>query len=230
MQSVLARIFIIICSFAVGCQAPDQSRKGEESQEQTSKIKIAPRAIILFFGNSITAGYQLDMQQAFPALIQTRLDSMGYQYKTINAGLSGETSASGVRRIDWVLRDKPEIFVLELGANDGLRGLPLKETIINLQEIIDAVKALNQDVQIVIAGMQVPPNLGQEYTEQFNNIFKDLADNNQSVLIPFLLEGVAGDPDLNLSDGIHPTAEGHTILAETVWQSLLPVLKKPSAL
>jgi acyl-CoA thioesterase-1 len=230
MQSVLARVFIIICSFSVGCQAPDQSRTGEESKEQASKIKIVSRPIILFFGNSITAGYQLDMQQAFPALIQTRLDSMGYQYKTINAGLSGETSASGVRRIDWVLRDKPEIFVLELGANDGLRGLPLKETMINLQEIIEAVKAMNQDVQIVIAGMQVPPNLGQEYTEQFNNIFKDLADNNQAVLIPFLLEGVAGDPDLNLSDGIHPTAEGHTILAETVWQSLLPVLKKQSAL
>ncbi len=191
----------------------------EESIAETNKEKI-----ILFFGNSITAGYQLDMDQAFPALIQERIDSLGLNYKTINAGLSGETSAGGRSRIDWVLRTVPDIFFLELGANDGLRGLPLEETPKNLQAIIDKVKQVNPEVKIIIAGMMVPPNLGQDYTTKFHQIFPELAKRNRAICIPFLLDGVAGDPRLNLPDGIHPTSKGHKIVADTVWKYLEPLI------
>ena len=183
------------------------------------------KKVILFFGNSITAGYQLDMNQAFPAIIQQKIDSLGLSYQVINAGLSGETTASGKNRIDWVLRTVPDIFILELGANDGLRGLPLKETPKNLQVIIDKVKLINPEVKIVITGMEVPPNLGEAYTRQFRNIFPTLAKNNAAVLIPFLLVDVAGRPSLNLPDGIHPTPEGHLLIAELVWETLLPLLE-----
>ena len=183
------------------------------------------KKVILFFGNSITAGYQLDMNQAFPAIIQQKIDSLGLSYQVINAGLSGETTASGKNRIDWVLRTVPDIFILELGANDGLRGLPLKETPKNLQVIIDKVKLINPEVKIVITGMEVPPNLGEAYTHQFRNIFPTLAKNNAAVLIPFLLVDVAGRPSLNLPDGIHPTPEGHLLIAELVWETLLPLLE-----
>ena len=191
-------------------------------------VKKADRKTILFFGDSITAGYQLDINQAFPALIQDRLDSLGYDYQVINAGLSGETTAGGKNRIDWVLSTVPDIFFLELGANDGLRGLQLDESRKNLQSIIDAVKMANPEVKIILAGMQVPPNLGQDYTSTFRKLFPDLASSNEAVLIPFILEGVAGIPDLNLDDGIHPTPEGHKILAETVWAYLNPLIAKPT--
>ena len=150
---------------------------------------------------------------------------MGLNYQVINAGLSGETTASGKNRIDWVLRTIPDIFILELGANDGLRGLPLRETHKNLQIVIDKVKLINPEVKIIIAGMEVPPNLGEAYTRQFRNIFSDLSKNNAAVLIPFLLVDVAGRPNLNLTDGIHPTPEGHLLVAELVWETLLPLLE-----
>lgn len=217
-------------TYFIGCAPQEQGSK--QTDQSTTEAKDQPsskqKPVILFFGNSITAGYQLDMDDAFPALIQNKLDSMGYEYRVINAGLSGETTASGKSRIEWVLRDQPDIFMLELGGNDGLRGLPLSETKINLQAIIDQVKASNPQVKIIIAGMQVPPNLGIEYTQEFKEIFPNLAAQNNATLIPFLLEGVAGNPDLNLSDGIHPTVEGHSILAETVWKYIMPLLNKPS--
>lgn len=181
--------------------------------------------LILFFGNSITAGYQLDIEDAFPNLIQQRLDTLGYKYEVVNGGLSGETTAAGVDRIDWVLRSVPDIFFLELGANDGLRGLPLSETKRNLQLIMDKVRAVNPNVKIILAGMQVPPNLGKEYTEEFSTLFTELANSEDITLIPFILDGVAGIPELNLSDGIHPTPEGHQIVAETVWKYLKPLIK-----
>jgi acyl-CoA thioesterase-1 len=193
-----------------------------------TEVKKADRKTILFFGDSITAGYQLDINQAFPALIQDRLDSLGYDYQVVNAGLSGETTAGGKNRIDWVLSTVPDIFFLELGANDGLRGLQLDESRKNLQSIIDAVKMANPEVKIILAGMQVPPNLGQDYTSTFRKLFPDLASSNEATLIPFILEGVAGIPDLNLEDGIHPTPDGHGILAETVWIYLNPLITKPT--
>ena len=181
--------------------------------------------VILFFGDSLTAGYGLDREQAFPALVQARIDSLGWNFEVFNAGLGGETSAGGLRRIDWLLRRPIDVFVLELGANDGLRGVDPKDTHANLQQIVERVKAKNPKAALVIAGMQMPPNLGAEYAEAFAAIFPALAEKNAAALIPFLLEGVGDQPALNLPDGNHPNAAGHQIVAETVWTTLGPVLE-----
>jgi acyl-CoA thioesterase-1 len=180
---------------------------------------------ILFFGNSLTAGFGLEPSQAFPALIQEKIDALKLPYQVLNAGLSGETSAGGLRRIDWLLNRKVDILVLELGANDGLRGIPLDDTRKNLQEIVLRTKKKYPKARVVIAGMLVPPNLGREYTQQFRRLFIDLAKQNNAALIPFLLEGVGGVPELNLPDGIHPTPAGHQKVAENVWRVLRPLLQ-----
>lgn len=206
----------------------DEASRANELKERVEELAVGDSKVILFYGNSITAGYGLDLTDAFPALIQERLDSLGYDYRVINTGLSGETTASGLSRIEWVLRTPVDIFVLELGGNDGLRGISLDETKRNLESIIIKVQAEYPQVKIVVAGMQIPPNMGQEYTEEFRSIFPALAEKYDAVLIPFLLEGVGGDPELNLPDGIHPTEEGHQIVAETVWEALQPLLEKKS--
>jgi len=197
----------------------------EEAQNET-ETQGSEKDVILFFGNSLTAGMGLEPSEAFPALIQNRLDSLDYDYEVINAGLSGETTASGKNRINWVLNQDVDVFVLELGANDGLRGIPLEETRKNLQDIINTVKEKNPDTKIFLAGMQITPNMGEEYTTEFRNIFPELAEENNVELIPFLLEGVAGDPKLNQQDGIHPTAEGYEIVADNVWSVLEDVVEK----
>jgi acyl-CoA thioesterase-1 len=178
----------------------------------------APKTI-LFFGDSLTAGYGLSPDQAFPALIGKMLNDKGIETKVINAGLSGETSAGGLSRIDWVLRQPVDVFVLELGPNDGLRGLPLDQTEKNLQAIIDKVKAKYPGARIV-----VPPNMGPEYADNFKAIFPRLATKNKATLIPFLLENVAGIESLNLADRIHPNAEGHKIVANNVIKAIEPLL------
>ncbi|MBK8292393.1 MAG: arylesterase [Flammeovirgaceae bacterium] len=172
--------------------------------------------VILFFGDSLTAGYGLSTEEAFPALLEKELNTNGKKVKVVNAGLSGETSAGGLGRIDWVLRQPIDIFVLELGANDGLRGLPVDQTITNLQQIIDKVKAKNPACKIVLAGMMVPPNMGKQYTDDFKNIYPALATKNKATLIPFILDGVGGIEKLNQADGIHPTSEGHKIIADNL--------------
>jgi acyl-CoA thioesterase I len=179
---------------------------------------------ILFFGDSLTAGYGLSPEEAFPALVEKRLNKSGKAVKVTNAGLSGETSAGGLSRIDWVLRQPVDIFILELGANDGLRGLPLDQTEKNLQIIIDKVKSKSPKAKIVIAGMMVPPNLGGDYAGKFQKIFPALAKKNNATLIPFLLQDVAGNEKLNLGDGIHPNVEGHKIVAENVYKVISPLL------
>jgi acyl-CoA thioesterase I len=179
---------------------------------------------ILFFGDSLTAGYGLDPTDAFPNLIREKIKKEGLNYKVISSGLSGETSAGGLDRIDWVLNQPVDIFILELGANDGLRGLPLDATEKNLQEIISKVKTINPNVIIVLSGMMVPPNMGENYSKQFVNIYSKLSKKNNTLLIPFLLEDVAGNPDLNLPDGIHPNVEGQKIVAGNVWKVIEPVL------
>jgi len=179
---------------------------------------------ILFFGNSLTAGLGVNPNQAFPALVGHRIDSLHLPYHVTNAGLSGETTAGGKNRIAWVLRQPVDIFVLELGANDGLRGIPVTETAANLQAIIDAVKTKYPAAKIVLAGMQIPPNMGAAYAAAFRNTFLQLAAKNKAALIPFLLQGVGGIPGLNQQDGIHPTAEGHKIVANNVWRVLKPLL------
>lgn len=179
---------------------------------------------ILFYGDSLTAGYGLSPEEAFPALIDQKLKKQGKNWKVINGGLSGETSAGGLTRIDWMLRQPVDIFILELGGNDGLRGLPLEQTKSNLQGIIDKVKAKNPNVKIIVAGMMVPPNMGPEYSQQFKSVYPDLAKKNKATLIPFLLEGVGGVEKLNLPDGIHPNPEGHKLVAETIWRVITPML------
>ncbi|SHF41660.1 acyl-CoA thioesterase-1 [Fodinibius roseus] len=181
---------------------------------------------ILFFGDSITAGHGIDKQEAFPALIQQKIDSLGWNFQAINGGLSGETSSGGLRRIDWMLRQPVSVFVLELGGNDGLRGIDPEVTKRNLQMIMNKVRAKYPDAAIVLAGMQVPPNLGSDYTGAFREIYPALAEQNKAELIPFLLEGVGGNDELNQSDGIHPTAEGHKVVAKNVWEVLKPILRQ----
>lgn len=179
---------------------------------------------ILFYGDSLTAGSGVSIEETFPAIVEAKLKQAGIACKVVNAGLSGETSAGGLARIDWVLRQKVDIFILELGGNDGLRGLPLEQTKANLQAIIDKVKGKYPNVRIVIAGMMVPPNMGPEYSAQFKNLYPDLSRTNKATLIPFLLEGVGGVEKLNLADGIHPNPEGHKIVAETVYKVIRPML------
>ncbi|MGB8342105.1 MAG: arylesterase [Chthoniobacterales bacterium] len=181
---------------------------------------------ILFLGDSLTAGQGVEEGQAFPALIEEKIQAQHLPYEVVNAGLSGDTSAGGLRRIDWLLQRPIDVLVLELGANDGLRGLPVAAMKANLQAIIDKVKAKNPQVKIIIAGMEMPPNLGGDYANDFRAVFADLARTNNATLIPFLLEGVGGHTDLNQRDQIHPTADGHKIVAENVWRVLAPILEK----
>ncbi|MCC5931230.1 MAG: arylesterase [Cyclobacteriaceae bacterium] len=206
--------FLLLNLFVFGFSAPDSPVQSEKSGN------------ILFFGNSLTAGYGLAPEQAFPALIQKKVKEKGLSYEVINAGLSGETSAGGVDRVEWILQNlkNVDVFVLELGANDGLRGIDTQSTFSNLQKIIDKVKKHNPAAKIIIAGMQVPPNMGQEYTRKFQEIFPEIARKNKALLIPFLLENVAGNARLNLADGIHPNAEGQKLVAENVWNVLQGVL------
>src|SRR5689334_7200506 len=217
----IAIVFMIgLIAFLTGCGNNENKTSGTKpptaDTTQTPPPATATKTI-LFFGNSLTAGYGVDPTQAFPALIQQKIDSMHLPYKVINGGVSGETSAGGNQRIDFVLKQQPvDVFVLELGANDGLRGVPLSETRKNLQSIIDKVKARYPNAKLVLAGMQIPPNMGQAYSSDFKKIYPELAKKNNMTLIPFLLAGVGGEARLNQQDGIHPTPEGHQVVALNV--------------
>lgn len=227
MRNLVYLPFLTLLLFSSCGEASKNETNAEieaEESEGTEKDTSKDTKTILFFGDSLTAAMGLDPAEGFPAEIQQKIDSIGLNYEVVNAGLSGETTAGGRNRIQWVLNQKVDVFVLELGANDGLRGIPVEETRQNLQAIIDIVRAKNPNVEIILAGMQVPPNLGQDYTEEFKNVFPELAQENDLHLIPFLLEGVAGNPSLNQQDRIHPTEEGYDIVAENVWTVLEPVI------
>lgn len=218
-------VTILLLSFLFSCnQKPTESRSSI-AEEETANPGIEEAKTILFFGNSLTAGYGLEPEESFVGIIQQKIDSLNLGYEVINGGLSGETTASGLNRLDWFLEEEPSVFVLELGGNDGLRGIPVAETRRNLQQIIRLVQEKYPSAHILLAGMQIPPNMGQTYSHEFRTVFPDLAQKEKVTLIPFLLEGVAGDPDLNLPDGIHPSAEGHLIVAETIWGYLKPLLQ-----
>ncbi|WP_106134371.1 arylesterase [Mongoliibacter ruber] len=217
-------IIVIVSTFLF--YSCGQGKIDEQSNEETEELVQESKPTILFFGNSLTAGYGIEEDEAFPALLGERLDSLGYNYRVINGGLSGETTAGGLSRLDWFLEEEPEIFILELGGNDGLRGIALDETKKNLKAIINTVKNKFPSTKILLAGMQIPPNMGQEYTEQFREIYPQVAEEESVQLIPFMLEGVAGDPELNLRDGIHPTEEGHKIVVENVWPYLKELVKR----
>lgn len=221
--------YLIVMMILLSC-GNSSDKKANKDTNTIKKTETAPKKTnakkrILCFGDSITAGYGLDnTNDAFPGVIQTKIDSLGLDYLVINSGVSGETTAGGRSRINWVMNQQVDIFILELGGNDGLRGVPLSETTSNLQAIIDVVRAKNKDTKIILAGMELPPNMGKEYTSEFRAVFADIAKNNQLTFIPFILKDVGGIPTLNQNDGIHPTTKGHKIVANTIWDVLKPLL------
>ncbi|MDB5023685.1 MAG: arylesterase [Mucilaginibacter sp.] len=217
-KAVVSLCFILMLSACGNNGSPTGS---QQSAASTETAQTSGKKTILFFGDSLTAGYGLDdPSDAFPGVIQGKIDSLKLPYTVINAGVSGETTAGGLGRIDWILKQKVDVFVLELGANDGLRGIPVNETTENLQAIIDKVKARYPDAKLVLVGMQVPPSMGSDYVTSFKDIFPRMAEKNKVTLVPFLLAGVGGNPGLNQADGIHPTAEGAKIVAGNVWKVL----------
>nr|MBC7611906.1 arylesterase [Pseudopedobacter sp.] len=221
----ISSVLLIISLFMAACGNNNKQAKQQQQADSSFNQPQTAKENILFFGTSLTAGYGLeDASQAYPALIQNKIDSLNLPYHVINGGLSGETSAGGLSRIDWILKQPVNIFILELGANDGLRGISVKETTSNLQAIIDKVKAKYPDAKLVMEGMQMPPNMGDRYTSDFKELFNDLAKKNHMLFVPFLLDGVGGVPKLNQNDGIHPNKEGAKVLAENVWKVLKPTL------
>lgn len=225
IKSLISAVFVVFLLASCNNSSPQQNSQApsDSTSQDTAKTESSKR--ILFFGNSLTAGLGLDDQtEAFPALIQAKIDSLGLGYTCINAGLSGETSAGGKDRIDWLLKDKIDVFVLELGANDGLRGISPDATYQNLNEIVNKVKKAYPDCKLVLTGMMVPPSMGDQYFKDFAAIFPKLAKEQNMTLVPFLLDKVAGIQSLNQGDGVHPTKEGQQILAENVWTHLKTVL------
>lgn len=221
--------YFITIFLLVSCGDSKAKNTGETEQSATQTADTLAtensNKTILCFGDSITAGYGLeDTNDAFPGVLQQRIDSLNLNYTVINSGVSGETSAGGKSRIDWVIKQKPDVFLLELGANDGLRGVALTETRSNLQAIIDVVKSKSPETTIILAGMQLPPNMGLEYTNSFKQLFADLAKQNNLEFIPFILKDVGGVDSLNLADGIHPNPAGHKIVADNVWEVLKPII------
>ena len=229
-KSLIKFCYFTICLFLLSCgdSKKEDPKSTETDDNQTEAITEETKddtKTILCFGDSITAGYGLeDTDDAYPNLLQEKIDSLGLNYTVINSGLSGETTAGGQSRISWVMDQEVDIFLLELGANDGLRGVAISETRSNLQSIIDQVQTKSPSTQIILAGMQLPPNMGQDYTRDFKQVFSELASKNNIEFIPFILKDVGGIEELNQSDGIHPNVEGHQIVAENVWEVLKPMI------
>lgn len=222
---------ILFLSFIQLAACSNSSSSTTEAETDTVSTKTetteAPEATtktIVFFGNSLSAAYGIDPQQGFVALIQKKIDSLGLGYKVVNAGLSGETTSGGKERLGWILEQQVDVFVLELGGNDGLRGIDPELSYQNLQNMIDQVKTKYPNAKIVLAGMEAPPNMGAEFTQAFRKMYPKLAKENDVSLIPFILQDVGGIEELNQPDGIHPNVEGNKIVAETVWNTLKEVL------
>ncbi|MFN7139109.1 MAG: arylesterase [Limisphaerales bacterium] len=200
---------LLSCFVALACAATEQP-----------EVKT-----VMVLGNSIATGYGIEQSLAFPSLLQRKIDENKLPYKVVNAGLSGDTTAGGVRRMPWLLRQQVDVLIVELGGNDGLRGVSPDETRKNLEKIIDLARAKNPNVKVLVAGMQMPQNMGAEYTRKFREIFPEVAAKKNATLIPFLLEGVGGRADMNLPDRIHPNPKGHEIVAQNVWAVLEQVLR-----
>ena len=218
---------VITASCSSGQPRPDTPPAAEAApaaapvaSRPSTPLGPAPRIVIL--GDSLTAGLGLAPEQAYPALLQKRLDATGLKFEVVNAGVSGDTSAGGLRRIDWVLEGDVKILVVALGGNDALRGLPVEQLRDNLMTITDRAKA--RGIKVILAGMEAPPNFGPAYTAAFRQTYRDVARQQGAVLIPFLLDGVAGLPEMNQGDGIHPTAAGAEKVADTVWSALRPIV------
>jgi len=186
---------------------------------------VQAEPVIVALGDSITSGLGVAADEAYPALLEVRLRRDGYAFRVVNAGVSGDTTAGGLRRVDWVLRAQPEIVIVALGANDGLRGQPPQTTRANLEAIV--MRLQTAGTRVLLAGMRMPPNYGETFTRQFEAVFPAVARRANVALIPFLLDGVAADPTLNQADGLHPNAAGHRVIADRLWPHLRPLLKKP---
>ncbi len=219
----------LLLSFALfSCNGETEKTINKENEiEETEQTKTTSKKVILFFGNSLTAGYGVQPDESFPSRIQQRIDSLELPYTVVNAGVSGETTTGGLGRVEWVLKNqKVDIFILELGANDGLRGIPANETRQNLMAIIEKVREANPEVKIILAGMLVPPNMGPDYSKAYEVVFPEVAEVKEVDLIPFLLKDVGGVDSLNQDDGIHPNPAGARILAENTWDVLEKYLEK----
>src|SRR5688572_13657220 len=219
---------MLVCA---ACAQPDvppaDVRAANEAPAPNQPPSSAARPRVVFLGDSLTAGYGLAKEESVPSLIQTRLRAEGYPYDVVNAGVSGDTSAGGLSRLDWSLEGDVRILVLELGANDGLRGLPVAGLKRNLTDVI--TRARKRGIAVVLTGMEAPPNFGDAYTTEFRQVYRDLADAHDVTFMPFYLEGVAGIPSLNIADGMHPNAEGSRVIERAIWRALEPLLEKPAA-
>ena len=210
---------------ADGSRPPAAAGASAGASAAAGSATSAPvRTRVVFVGTSLTAGLGLDPDSAFPALIQRKADSAGLAIETVNAGVSGETSAGALQRIDWVLREPAHVLVLETGANDGLRALPVPSTRRNIEAIVERIRAAQPTARVLLVQMEAPPNLGAAYTTSFRGMFPEIAREHGLTLVPFLLEGVAGVGTLNQADGLHPNEEGERLVAATVWTALRPVL------
>jgi acyl-CoA thioesterase-1 len=222
-------------SLIAACAAPkEQLPTAEDSARpeanatltsETKASKFAPGAVVLFAGTSLTAGYGLDPDSAYPQQVQRLIAAEGLQFQVVNAGVSGETSAGLLRRLQWLMREPFDVIVIETGANDGLRGIPVATMEQNIQRIIEGIRAGRPNAQIVLVQMEAPPNLGTAYTAEFRETFPRLAKKNNVPLLPFLLDGVAGVRHLNQNDGIHPNEDGERVVAQNVWKGLKPLLR-----
>lgn len=186
---------------------------------------VTNNLVVVVLGDSLAAGFGVDPDEAFPALLQKKASQAGWPVTVVNAGVSGDTTAGGLRRLDWLLRRPMDVLILELGGNDGLRGTPVAATRSNLIAMVQRARERNPKVRVIVAGMQMPPSMGQDYAKAFSEVFPSVAREEHTALIPFLLEGVGGIAELNQADQIHPTAKGHRVVAETVWRVLEPLLR-----
>ena len=230
MGKILRSLLLLLPVVAGACGQADEPRGDEVSAVQPlsapapAAAAVPARARIVFLGDSLTAGLGLPREHSVPSLVQARLDREDRHYEVVNAGVSGDTSAGGLRRLDWALEGDVAVLVVELGANDGLRGLPIEQMRQNLDQIVSRAKA--RGITVVLTGMEAPPNYGPQYTSEFRQVFREVADAHAILFVPFFLEGVAGIPDLNNPDGIHPNAAGARIIEQTIWQVLEPALDK----
>jgi acyl-CoA thioesterase I len=225
-MTTLPRILIVLAVLIAASCSPAEppvatGRVPEPASAAEAPVSNRPKIVIL--GDSLTAGYGLEKAQSFPSLLQQRLDAGGLKYEVVNAGVSGDTTAGGLRRLDWSIEGNPRVLVVALGGNDGLRGLPVSDSRKNLSEIITRAQA--RGITVILAGMEAPPNYGPVYTGEFRAMYRDLARDHRVALIPFLLDGVAGVASLNISDGIHPNPEGARIVERTVWKALEPAIE-----
>lgn len=237
LRMILLLVVALLALGTAGClkrQAPETAKKPAPQPAPVAKrpaVKVPDPKIdrtgwpvIVAFGDSLTAGHGVPAEQNYPSQLQAELDERGYKYRVVNAGVSGDLSAGGLYRVESVLQHKPQIVILELGANDGLQGKPVEEMKANLEGIIKRLQAAH--VTVLLTGMQAPPNYGPEYTQKFHQAFVDLAAAYKLPFVDFLLDGVGGVPDLNLADGIHPTPEGYRLVVRNVWTALEPLLQK----